>query len=487
MKKKTSIKKNFIMNAILMMSSFIFPLISFPYVSRVLGPDGIGKVQLATSWVNYFNMFAQLGIPTYGIRACARVRDDKEKLSCTVHELLTINLVLGAISYSCFFVLVTVNPRMRADKELYIITSSIILLNAIGMEWLYKGLEQYSYITKRSVLFKFLAVIGMLALVHKKSDYVVFGFLSIFASSASNIVNFINSRKIVKLFKTGRHYNYSQHFKAIGVFFAMSVAITFYTNLDTVMLGSMATETDVGYYNAATKIKMMLVSLVTSLGTVLLPRASYYIEHGEKERFLEISKKAINFVWVIATPLMVFFIYFAKQGILFLSGKEFTGAIIPMEIIMPTLLFIGLSNILGLQMLVPLGKEKIVLYSEVSGALTDLIINALLIPNYKSSGAAVGTVIAEFVVLAVQYIYLKSTVRTIFAEVSYWKIIVALVVSSVTSLAIPKLGLSNLLTLLVAALIFFASYFIVLIACKESFALYMVSQMKLVFQRIKKK
>ena len=148
----------------------------------------------------------------------------------------------------------------------------------------------------------------------------------------------------------------------------MSCATTIYTNLDTVMLGFMSSDTDVGYYNAAIKIKVILVSIVTSLGTVLLPRASYYIQKGEIKQFYRITKKSLNFVMVIAIPMTIYFIYFARQGIIFLSGNAYEGAVMPMKLIMPTLVLIGITNILGIQMLVPMGREKSVLYSEIAGA-----------------------------------------------------------------------------------------------------------------------
>lgn len=164
------------------------------------------------------------------------------------------------------------------------------------MEWLYKALEQYTYITIRSVIFKFIALIAMFLLIHQQSDYIIYGAISIFASSASNIFNFFNVHKYISLRPVGE-YNFKQHLKAVSVFFALSCAATIYVNLDTVMLGFMKTNVDVGYYNAAVKIKTILVSIVTSLGTVLLPRASYYVEHGLKEDFYRITKKAINFVF----------------------------------------------------------------------------------------------------------------------------------------------------------------------------------------------
>ena len=375
MAKKKSLKLNFIMNALLTMSSFIFPLITFPYVSRILLPVGTGKVSFTTSVVSYFALFARLGIPTYGIRACAKVRDDKEALSKTVQELFIINMVMSVMAYLALFVAIAFVPRLQQEKMLLMIVSLTILFNAIGMEWLYKALEQYSYITIRSIVFKFIALLAMFAFIHNQKDYVIYGGISILASSASNVFNFLHAHRYVSVRPVGG-YDFKKHLRAVVIFFAMSCATTIYTNLDTVMIGFIATDTDVGYYNAAVKIKTILVSIVTSLGVVLLPRASYYVENGRMEEFYRITKKAIHFVFLVATPMMVYFMLFAKEGICFLSGSAYIGSIVPMQIIMPTLLLIGLTNIMGIQMLVPLGREKVVLLSEIAGVIVDCVLNA---------------------------------------------------------------------------------------------------------------
>lgn len=466
MEKQKSLKLNFIMNAILTMSSFIFPLITFPYISRILLPEGTGKVSFATSLISYFSMIAQLGIPTYGIRACAKVRDNRTELTRTAHELLFINLFMNVISYIALAVVLFTVPRLFEDRSLYIIISSTILLTSIGMEWLYKALEQYTYITIRSIIFKFIALLAMFVCVHKRSDYIIYGGISIFASSASNILNFINIHKYIGLKPVG-NYNIRRHIKPVFIFFAMSCAITIYTNLDTVMLGFMSTNTDVGYYNAAVKIKHILVSLVTSLGTVLLPRSTYYIEKGKIDEFKRISIKALNFVSLVATPMTIYFILFARQGIYFLSGKAYDGAILPMQIIMPTLVLIGITNIFGTQMLVPLGKEKIVFYSEVSGAIVDVLINAALIPMFASAGAAFGTLIAEFVVLLVQFNGIKDYVRGFIKKIHSHKIIIAITIASVISIWTNRLDISNFLILVISAMIYFGIYFLILLLWRE--------------------
>ena len=491
MVKQKSIKKNFIMNVILTMSSFIFPLITFPYVSRILLPTGTGKVSFATSFVSYFTLFAQLGIPTYGIRACAKVRDNKEELTRTAHELLFINFIMTLISYAFFSIAILIVPKIRAEKELYFVVSLNIILTALGMEWLYKALEQYVYITVRSVIFKFIALLGMLILIHGEQDYVIYGGLVIFAGCASNVFNLINAHKYIGVKPVGK-YNYKRHLKSVGIFFAMACATTIYTHLDTVMLGFMKTDADVGYYNAAVKIKTILVSVVTSLGAVLLPRASYYIEHNMMSEFKRISSKALNFVFVIACPLVIYFTIFAKQGINFLSGDAYDGAIVPMQIIMPTLLFIGITNILGIQILVPLGREKSVLYSEIAGAVVDLILNALLIPKFASSGAAIGTLVAEIVVFLVQLYALKTEIKEAFQRISYLKILFAVLIATVSSFWILLLQfdektsstLKSFIVLAISAAIFFIVYGIILLITKEKFTLEMVN---MVLKKLKKK
>jgi O-antigen/teichoic acid export membrane protein len=448
------------------MSNFIFPLITFPYVSRVLTAVGTGKVQFATSLISYFTLFCQLGIPMYGVRVCAQVREDKEKLSKTVKELFLISLFMTVLFYVVFLVALFAVPRLREERTLYLIMSTSMFFSMIGMEWLYKALEQYTYITIRSIAFKLIALLAMFALVHDQQDYIIYGGISIFASSASSVLNFLNVHRYVT-WKGVHHLDFRKHMKPVFVFFAMSCATTIYTNLDTVMLGFMKTDADVGYYGAAVKIKNILVSIVTSLGTVLLPRVSFYVQNGERDKFEKITAKALQFVFLVATPMMLYFMLFADCGIHFLSGSGYEGAILPMRIIMPTLLFIGLTNIMGIQVLVPLGREKIVLYSEIAGALVDLVINAALIPRFASAGAAFGTLVAEIVVFGVQYYALRDLIRPMFAKVRYGYLLAALALGTIATLWVRSCISGDFLVMLAAAICFFGVYGIVLTVAKE--------------------
>lgn len=465
---------NFIMSA----SSIVFPLITFPYISRVLMATGNGKVATASAVITYFNMFASLGIPTYGIRACAKVRDDKEKLSKTVQELLIINSITMLLTLLVFVFTVILVPEFSAEKELYVINGIGMVLNMFAITWLYNALEQYAYITVVNMIVKVVSLVLMFLLVKKPEDYILYGGITVFASSASYVFNFVYATKFITLKKSGT-YNFRVHMKPILRFFAMSAATSVYTNLDVVMLRFMQGNTEVGYYNAAIKVKTILVTLITSLGTVLLPRLSYYVKKEKIDDFYRMIGKAVNFVVIAGLPLMIYFMLYARESIQFLAGEGYEGAIFPMIILMPTVLLIGLSNITGIQILTPQNLEQQVLNSIVCGAVVDFLLNLVLIPKMASSGAALATTVAELVVLIVQCIYLRKMLKDIIRNVSGMKIGLAMILGTIAGIAVKmllnltgtgwSLEIQAFLMLAVSACVFFGVYGVALLVTKEEF------------------
>lgn len=469
--KNNSIKVNFIMNTLLSIASVIFPLITFPYVSRVLSPSGLGKVSYATSIIAYFIMFSNLGIPTYGIRIVAQKKEDKNELSKNVHEIFIINSFTCLTSYLIFASMIIFVKPLHNYRDVLLILSISIFFNMIGMEWLYKGLEKYTYITKRSIIFKIIAIIFIFVLVKNSYDYKIYGCLSIFANVGSNICNFINTKKYI-ITKKYSSYSLRKHLKPILIFFAMSIATQIYTNLDSVMIGFLNGDMEVAFYNAAVKIKCVLFSIVTSLSVVLLPRVSYYIEKNNKEQFINVSKKAIEFTIYLALPLSIYFIIFARPSIVLLSGKKYLNAVTPMMIIMPTVLLIGLSNVTGIQMMVPLGLEKRVLISEILGAVVDTIINWILIPKYGSMGAAIGTLVAEFTVLLVQLLSLWNYIKDIIFGINWIKYLIITFITTFIGILLYKIFFNNYILQLFMSFIFCGIiYFILSIFLKINIAM----------------
>ena len=475
--KQPSLRLNFLMNILLTVSGFLFPLITFPYISRVLLPEGNGKVQMATAFIAYFTMISQLGIPTYGIRACAAVREDRVALSRTVHELIIIQAVSTVISYVLFFLCLAWVPRLAVERELYLITSLSVLLGSLGIEWLFKALEQYTYITLRSLLFKLISVVAMFLLVHTQADYVRYAGITVLAVAGSNIMNLTQIPKLISLKPLGG-YQFRRHIRPVLVLFAYTCATTIYTNLDSVMLGFMTTDAEVGFYSVAVKMKIILVSIVTALGAVLLPRVSYYYEQKQYDQFWKMAVQAFRVVLLMALPMTVYFMLFAKNSIFFLSGDAYGPSVLPMIIIMPTLVFIGLTSITGIQILIPTKRENSILLASVAGGVIDLILNALLIPTMGAAGAAIGTLVAEFVVLVYHCVVLRKELRPLLKSMKLLPAILAVAAASVAVLWVPSLALGDFWALAISATVFFGVYAIVLFLAKEPFTLEVTNRLK---------
>ncbi len=478
-----SVKYNFIMNFILTATQFIFPLVTFPYVSRVLQATGNGKVSFVTSVANYFMMVASLGIPTYGVRACARVRDDKQKLSKTVQELFIINATMTALVTVTYVIAIFTVTRFAEERLLFYINGVNIVLNMFGMNYVYQALEQYDYITFRSIAFKLISIVLMFIFIHKQEDYAIYGAITVFAAVGSYVLNFIKLRKIIE-FKFYSDYNFKQHLKPIFTLFAQSIAVSIYTNLDTVMLGFMKTDTDVGYYNAAVKIKGLLLSLVSSLGNVLLPRMSYFVKNKMMAEFKKYMVKALNFELLMSFSLTLYFVLFAKESIGFLAGAGYEGAVLAMQIITISVVPNGLTGILGIQVLTSMEREQYVLYSVVVGATADFLLNIVFIPSYGAAGAALATTIAEFLVLLVQLAYTRKLLAEVKNEFRWYFYLVICIMAGICAYFIKYTHMQIFLTLVVSSITFFGIYGLGLIIVKEPVVIDTLNGLK---EKIKKR
>lgn len=477
-----SVKYNFILNFILSATQFIFPLVTFPYVSRVLGAAANGKVAFASSVANYFMMVASLGIPTYGVRACAQVRNNIEKLSKTVKEIFLINSFVTFGVIISYIICIFAVPHFYDYKALLVINGINILLNVFGMNWVFQALEQYDYITVRSVSFKVLSIICMFLLVKKPEDYLVYAGISVFAAVGSYVLNFIRVQSYVD-FSVRGPYEIKKHIKPIFILFAQSLAVSIYTNLDTVMLGLMKSDVDVGYYHAAIKIKTILVSLVSSLGSVLLPRMSFYAKEHMLDDFKRMMLKALNFTMLMAIPLSMYFFLYGKESIIFLAGEEFIGAVVAMQLITIAVIPNGLTGVLGIQVLTAIEREKCVLISVVVGALADFFLNLFLIPQLGSSGAALATTVAEFIVAIVQIYYTRSLLKDIKSGFKIWGYIVFTVIAVFASFWVRYLGVnSTFIILVISATAFFGTYAVGLLVIKDEIAVEIVNTVKTIFR-----
>ena len=382
------------MNFILVISNYIFPLITFAYVARTLTVDGLGNVAFAQSVLSYFSYIAILGIPTYGLRECAKVRDDKEKLSHMVQELLIINLISTIVSYVCFAIVLVLVPRFWQNRTLFLIMSLGIVLKTIGVEWLYQALEEYSYITVRSLLVKCVSVVLTFLLIRDSEDYVWYGFLTIFASSASNVCNFIRVRKYISFSRNERYYP-ARHLKPVFSLFWASIIISVYANFDVVMIGMIKTEREVGLYNVALKIKSLIMVTIMALADVTVSRIAYYHSQGAEEKIVGLAVKTMRLALLITIPVAIYVFFYAENVIHFVCGSQYVEAVSVLRVLTLCVLPLVFTFLFGQQLLIPMGLEKRYTQSVFGGLWINLILNLLMIPSMGAVGAAIGTLVTE--------------------------------------------------------------------------------------------
>ena len=403
--KEKSIKSNFIYNAIGVVFGYIFPIVTFPYACRIIMADGIGLVQFYTSIINYVILLTSLGIPIYGIREIARARDDKEKLTRTTLEILCLNLILNIVGYVVVFILCFTVDKINENIPLFIIVSSSIVLTTIGCSWFYSGIEEFKYITIRNIIVKLVCLIFLFVFVKTKDDLLLYGIFSVLGVAGNNIVNFIGLRRHIS-FKSSslRRLQIWRHIKPASQIFIFNLITSIYINLDTIMLGFIKGSTAVGFYTSAVKLSHIVLAIVTSLGTVMLPRLSNLIARGEYDAFNSLSKNAFDFVRILSFPMCVGLILLSHPLIMLFCGAEFTPSINTLKIISPVIIALSISNLVGMQILYPLGKMTLVTYSTIVGAIINFTLNIILIPKYAQDGAAIATVLAEFSVTLTQFV-----------------------------------------------------------------------------------
>ena len=479
--KQKSISINLIANGIKTLMSVLFPLITFPYASRVLGATGIGKVNYATSIISYFSMFAALGIATYAIREGARIRDDKEKFSKFAKEMLNINLLTTVIAYVALLIFLCL-PILKNYKILLIILSGTIVFTTIGMEWLFIIKEEYAYITKRAVLFQFLSLILLFLLVRSKEDYGWYAALTVISSGGSAIWNLVYSRKLVN-WRQKIIPEYKKHLKPIFLIFGTSIASSIYMTMDTTMLGAMSGDKATGIYTAAVKINTVVSTLIGTISSTILPRVSYYIGNGLKKEYEKLMQSSMDLLMMVAMPVAIGMMCTSDILILLFSGAEFLPGSTAAKILSAKVVIAAINRVLAYQICIPYKRDKEVLLSTSGGALFNLIANAALIPIWGVNGASIATFFSEVVVFIILFRYTHKyfPVHRLYARgpiylaASIWFFLCRYILDRV---------LHNTVVILLATVaICAAGYFAILLAIKDP---YLKSVVQGAVKRVKK-
>ena len=418
--KKKSLGVNALLNSIRSILNILFPIITFPYVSRVLQVRGIGIYNFSNSIVSYFLLIAALGISTYAIREGAKLRDNKQKISKFVSEVFTINLCSTLISYFLLFLCLISFSKLHNYISCILIFSLQIFFTTIGTEWIYQIYEDYSYITIRSIIFQILSIILLFIFVRNSQDYLKYAAITVFSAAGSNILNFIHARSYCRI-KLVLHFNWKVHLTPILIIFGANIANMIYVNSDITLLGLMKNDYIVGLYSVSSKVYQIVKTLIAALLIVTIPRLAMLFGKNRIKEYKSILSSLTNTLVLIALPASVGLVMLSKEIVLLISGERYIKATNSLSILSLAYIFSILAWILTDCVLIPSKREKYVLHSMCSSAILNVLLNIILIPSMNENAAALSTVLAEMCMFIVNYHYARDLVSDIFTSRKFFK------------------------------------------------------------------
>lgn len=464
-----SIKDNIILNGIKTITELLFPVVTFPYAARVLMPDGIGAVNFQNSIISYIVLLTNLGIPMYAVKEVAKYRDDKKQRDKITIEIIILSTTLCLFGYIAVWALAEFVPQINRQATLFYTLSLSVILSSIGVNWFYNAIEDFKFITIRAIIIRTFAAAALFIFVKDSSDLLIYGIIIVGSSVGNNLINFVHLRKHISL-KPLRinELNLFRHLKPAFRVFMLNLIISLYLQLNSIMIGFMSGDDAVGYYTAGTKISHIGLTLIGSLGTVLLPRCSHLIKSGQMETFESIIKKSLNVTLALSIPMTVGLMVLAAPLTIVLCGIEFMDSIPVLYLNAPVIIFISLTNVMGIQILYPMDKIKLVIYSVSGGAITNLILNFVLIPSFGATGAALSTLVAELTVLIIQLVSGKSYYPFKTHDILSLRYLIGSLIMGIASYTSTLTVSTNLSKLIMGACVGFAVYSIFLILIKDS-------------------
>lgn len=462
-----SIKLNAILNIINTLLSFIFPLITFPYVSRVLGVDNIGKINFSDSIIGYFALLASLGIYQYAIREGSRYKENSEKLSKFVSEIFSLNILFTLVSYITLIFTIIIIPKLHSYFLLIMISSTSIIFNTIGCNWLNSICENFLYTTVRNILVKIISIILMLFFVRDINDYVLYTIIVVFSAAAGQLCNYFYLKKVCP-FNITIHLNLSKHIKPILIIFATEIAATIFVNSDMTLLGILASERSVGLYSVSTKLYRLIKNIPVAIFAVIIPRLSLYLEKGQNGKYMLSLSKALETIMVLVIPIIIGIELLGNNIIYIISGSEYLDSLISFKILGLAFLFSTLSVYNNYLILLPNRKENIVLQATIFAAIFNIVANIIFIPVFKQNAAAMTTLISEMIVVLWGNFHIKKQFKIKYNIKNLISILFSSTLVALIIIVIKFLISDDILQLIISIIISIPVYFVALFLLNNS-------------------
>lgn len=401
-----SIKTNFLYSSFLTTANYLFPLITYPYISRVLGVTNIGICNFVDSIIHYFVLCSTMGIGYVGIREIAANKFHKEKLDESFSGLFWLNTITTLIALTILVFVTLFIDQLRVHWQMMLIGAIKLIVSYMLIEWLYKGLEEFKYITIRTLTIRVAYVICIFLFVRNRDDYSIYYLLTVLMVFFNAFINMIYSRNFVSL--KWKNINISLLLKPFLILGVYRLLTSMYTSFNVAFLGFICGEKEVGYYSTASKLYTFLIALFTAFTGVMLPRMSSLLSEGRIEDFKKLLSKSNSILFSFSIPLIIFTIIYAGTIVRIIAGNGYGGAVLPMRIMMPLMLIIGYEQVIIIQALMPLGKDNAILRNSIVGAVVGILMNILLVSSYRSVGSSLVWFSSEIAVLCSAQYYVNK-------------------------------------------------------------------------------
>lgn len=407
---RNKLQKNTIYSIIKSCSTIIFPLITFPYISRTLLTENVGKVNFASSIVSYFSLIASLGVTTYAVRECSKVKHDKSKLGVVASEILSINVCTTIVAYCALIIVLFISKSLYSYRKLIVIQSLVIVFVTFGADWLNTAMEDFRYVTIRTFLFQILSLVLMFIFVRTPNDYMKYACITVLSSSGGNIANIFYRRKYCET-KFTIHMKLKKHLPPIILLFAMILAQQVFVNSDTTILGIIKGDYEVGLYSTSVKIYNIINTVITSIAWVVMPQLSYFFKEKNFAEVNKLLRYVIGFTATLGLPCVFGMGILAPQIIEIIAGPAYVEAAISLRILSISMFFSLIWGIVMNMILLPAGADKPCLFACVISAIVNIAANLIFIPNYGFAAAATTTALSQIVGLIICVLFVDGRVK----------------------------------------------------------------------------
>lgn len=406
----SSIKKNTVYSVVKSASSVVFPLISFPYASRMLLADGLGKVNFSASIISYFTLIASLGIATYAVRECAKVRNDRVRLEQVGNQLFTINVLSMLLSYVLLAFTIVFVESLAEYRELLILQSLAIAATALGADWINTAMEDFKFIALRTISFQAISLILLLLLVHSPNDYVAYACITVFSSAGANLANIVHRKKYCDL-KLTCTIELRRHVRPIMLLFGIQISQVIFVNSDITILGLIRGNYEVGLYSLSIKVYTIINTMIASIAWVLIPKLSHWFVQKNYQEINQLLAYALVFIVTLGLPCVVGMVVFASDIVVIFGGIGFLEAASSLRILAVALAASLASGLVTNMIMIPSGRENICFTASLVSAVLNVVLNLIFIPSFGFIAAAVTTAISEIIGIIVVLPFVEKEIK----------------------------------------------------------------------------